>query len=92
MADPRVEKMQDVLPPCVGLVPVLWRGMFDDMRIDEILERLRGHGSYAVPGFMKPEGAVVYHIAGCVGFKKTLVGDGDPKSRIAPLETTIVNG
>lgn len=82
-SDPRVVKMQDVLPPCVGLVPVLWRGMFDDLDIDAVLDDLRQNGSKAAPGFMRPEGIVVFHVAGCVGFKKTLDNDGVPKSRIA---------
>lgn len=82
-ADPRIVKMQDVLPPCVGLVPVLWRGRFDDLDLDAVLADLRENGSRAAPGFMKPEGVVVFHVAGCVGFKKTLEKDDEPKSRIA---------
>jgi hypothetical protein len=82
-ADQRIVKMQDVLPPCVGLVPVLWRGRFDDLDLDEVLADLRQNGSKAVPGFMRPEGVVVFHVAGCVGFKKTLEKDEEPKSRIA---------
>jgi hypothetical protein len=82
-ADPHIVKMQDVLPPCVGLVPVLWRGHFDDLDIDDVLTNLRENGSRAAPGFMRPEGVVVFHVAGCVGFKKTLDNDGVPKSRVA---------
>jgi len=73
-ADPRLEKYQDVLPPCVGLVPILGRGIgFDG--VDNILADLALHGSWAAPGFMKPEGVVAFHTAGNVGFKKTLNGD-----------------
>jgi hypothetical protein len=36
-------------------------------------------GSYAAPGFMKPEGIVVYHVAASVGFKKTIDNDHIPK-------------
>lgn len=79
--DPRVIRIQTVLPPCVGLVPVLWRGDFDQLRIDEVLDCLRAHGSYAAPGFMNPEGVVVFHMAGNVCFKKTLDNDGVPKSK-----------
>jgi len=79
-ADPRVVKMQDGLPPCVGLVPVLWRGRFDDLDVDDVLDDLRQNGSTAAPGFMRPEGVVVFHVAGCVGFKKTLIGDDVPKA------------
>jgi len=31
---------------------------------------------------MKPEGIVIYHIAGNVGFKKTIENDSIPKSLI----------
>lgn len=79
-ADPRIVRMQAVLPPCVGLVPVLWQGKFDDLDIAEILTDLKATGSHASPGFMRPEGVVVFHVAGCVGFKKTIENDSEPKS------------
>ncbi|NCC59984.1 MAG: hypothetical protein EOM12_03400 [Verrucomicrobiae bacterium] len=81
-ADPRIVKMQDVLPPCVGLVPVLWRGPFDDMDLAAVLADLREKGSRAAFGFMQPEGIVIFHVAGCICFKKTLEKDGVPKTRI----------
>lgn len=79
-ADPRIEKWQDVLPKCCGLVPVLYRGLFDTTAVDRAIETLRLTGSAAAPGFMKPEGVVVFHVAGNVGFKKTLVKDELPKA------------
>jgi len=79
-ADSRIVKMQDVLPPCVGLVPVLWRGQFDDLDLDAVLEDLRQNGSKVAPGYFSPEGVVIFHVAGRVGFKKTLIGDEGPKS------------
>ena len=78
-ADPRIVKMQDVLPPCVGLVPVLWRGKFDDMPLESIMADLRFEGSRAAPGYDKPEGIVIFHVAGNVGFKKTFDKDDQPK-------------
>lgn len=80
-ADPRIEKYQEVLPECVGLVPILYRGMFDTKIIDEVLLDLETNGSYASKGFMNPEGIVVFHVAGNVGFKKTIKKDGVPKSQ-----------
>lgn len=80
--DPRIEKYQEVLPEICGLVPVLYRGLFDTQKILEVLEDLKVHGSYASPGFMNPEGIVVFHIAGNVGFKKTIKNDEVPKSLI----------
>lgn len=79
-ADPRIEKYQDVLPEGISLVPELYRGEFDTQKINEVLEKLKIKGSYASPGFMKPEGIVVFHIAGNVGFKKTIEKDEVPKS------------
>jgi hypothetical protein len=40
-----------------------------------VLESLRTYGSHAAPGFMKPEGIVVWHVVGNVGFKKTYEND-----------------
>ena len=82
-ADPRIVKHQDRLPECCGLVPVLWRGLFDDLRTSVVLSHLAHTGSHAAPGFMDPEGIVVFHVAGNVGFKKTLKKDDMPKS-LAP--------
>lgn len=78
-ADPRIEKYQDVLPACCGLVPVICRGIFNTEAAELALTCLRNNGSYAAPGFMRPEGIVVFHVAGNVGFKKTLERDEVPK-------------
>ncbi len=80
--DPRIEKYQDVLPEGISLVPELYRGEFDTQKINEVLEDLEKNGSYASKGFMKPEGIVVFHIAGNVGFKKTIEKDEVPKSLV----------
>jgi len=58
----------------------LYTGMFYTTQIDDALNQLRIYGSKAAPGFMKPEGVVIYHTAGNVYFKKTIVGDDQPKS------------
>lgn len=81
-ADPRIEEYQDILPEGISLVPELYRGEFDTHKINEVLEDLKIKGSYAAPGFMKPEGIVVFHIAGNVGFKKTIEKDEVPKSLV----------
>lgn len=81
-SDPRIEKYQDVLPECVGLVPILYRGEFDTVKINEVLNDLKTNGSHAVKGFMNPEGIVVFHVAGNVGFKKTIENDEIPKSLV----------
>jgi hypothetical protein len=76
-----VVKFQDVLPPCVGLVPVLWRGNFEHLEVNNILDDLRTNGSRAAHGFMQPEGVVIFHVSGNVGFKKTIEKDSEPKSK-----------
>lgn len=69
-----------VRPSCCHVVPTLYTGMFDTTVIEETLDFLKQNGSVAAPGFMKPEGVVVYHTAGNLYFKKTIEGDESPKS------------
>jgi hypothetical protein len=47
--------------PGLGVVPVLYEGPITDFPVGDLLRDLRENGSRAVPGFMKPEGLVVYH-------------------------------
>jgi hypothetical protein len=72
--DPRQVKMQDVLPACCRLVPVLWRGNMDALCVPRIMDVLSTHGSYAAE-FDNPEGIVIFHTAANVGFKKTFEKD-----------------
>ena len=81
-ADPRNVKLQDVLPACCHLVPVLLKGPFSGNMAEFCLSELSTKGSLAAPGFMNPEGIVVYHVAGNIGFKMTLDNDGVPKSSL----------
>ena len=80
-SDPRIVKQQEVLPPCCSLVPILYRGIFTTSATDSALRELQVYGSKAAPGFMKPEGIVIYHVAGNVGFKKTLENDDEYKGK-----------
>jgi hypothetical protein len=68
-------------PACCSVVPTLYRGDFTNDAVTAALEDLRENGSKASPGFMKPEGIVVYHTAGRMYFKKTIEKDSEPKSR-----------
>ena len=81
-ADPRIVKMQEVLPACCHLVPILRRGINITTLAESALYELSQRGSLAAPGFMHPEGIVVFHTAGNVGFKMTLDNDGVPKSSL----------
>lgn len=69
-------------PSVCGVVPVLYRGIFTTELVEFHLEQMRKNGSTAVPGYMKPEGIVVYHEAANMGFKKTLDNDAVPKSMV----------
>lgn len=59
------------LPACVSVVPTLYRGEFKTEIIEGTLNRLAVAGSYAAPGFMNPEGVVIFHEHARVAFKKT---------------------
>ena len=66
-------------PKCCGVVPVIYEGIFDTAAVEAALDGMRRCGSYAAPGFMRPEGVVVYHHALNGYFKKTLEKDS-PKT------------
>ncbi len=66
-------------PACCRVVPILYHGLFTQHAVDEAVERLRVSGSVAAPGFMQPEGIVVFHVASKQLFKKTLLKDEMPK-------------
>lgn len=70
-------------PACCGVVPILHRGMFSSGTIDNLLRNLRTYGSRAAPGFMNPEGIIVFHTASQTLFKKTIKGDDQPKTLAA---------
>lgn len=72
----------EVRPACCHVIPVLYQGPLCQAAIDESLNDLRNSGSWAVPGFMKPEGVVVFHTAANVCFKKTLEKDEMPKGLV----------
>lgn len=67
-------------PACCSTVPILYEGEFSSSAICDCLEYLDQFGSMAAPGFENPEGVVVFHAAGNILFKKTLVDDEAPKS------------
>jgi hypothetical protein len=72
-----------VRPACCSVVPVLYEGVLDQSAINGCLFRLQSSGSVAVPGFMKPEGVVIFHTASSHLYKKTIEGDEKPKGRAA---------
>lgn len=70
----------DGLPACVSLVPVLAEANFSEYAVRQCIERLKTHGSVAAPGFMRPEGVVMFHVPSQLTFKITCEGDERPKA------------
>lgn len=68
-------RWREFKPACCDLVPVLYLGKFDQVIIEDCLNKLKQEGSVAAPGFMNPEGVIIYHIAGNYLFKKTIEND-----------------
>ena len=56
-------------PECCYVVPTLYTGEFGTMEIDRVVLNLLSAGSVASPGFMNPEGVMVYHSAAGHYFK-----------------------
>ena len=78
----RDSMVQDVAPDGIEVVPVLWKGKMSELNTDKIMADLKEHGSYAAPGYMNPEGIVIYHVAGNLSFKRTFEGDETGKEAI----------
>jgi hypothetical protein len=62
-------------PDCCHVVPILYQGPHSTQAVEDVLTKLRLHGSFAAPDFMDPEGVIIYHTAGGYYFKKTLKDD-----------------
>lgn len=70
-------------PPCCGIVPILYRGLFTSEVVWQCIQSLQQFGSVVAPGFMNPEGVVVYHFANQSMFKQTIEKDDAPKGKAA---------
>lgn len=73
------EAKRIIIPNCCYTVPVLYAGPLDEQKIQYCLFLLQTNGSSAAPGFMNPEGIVIYHTAGNCCFKVTIENDDKPK-------------
>lgn len=77
-------------PKCCHVVPELARGILSTYLVSTVLDQLRADGSRAAPGFLNPEGIVLYHTASGGLFKVTLQGDEAPKGRpVEPVQIAI---
>lgn len=70
----------ETVPSCCHVVPILYQGKFNTDSVEMTLAALRENGSAAAPGFMRPEGVIVYVAAARSYFKVTLEKDDEPKS------------
>ncbi len=74
-------------PSCCAVVPVIYQGTYKPSCVQEALELLRVNGSMAAPGFMDPEGIVIWHDHARQYFKVTLHNDemskGEAEARLA---------
>jgi hypothetical protein len=67
--------------PGLRVVPTIAQfETFSSIDIRDAIEMLRKEGSFAVPGFNRPEGVVIYHHAGNHLYKVMLEGDEIAKS------------
>lgn len=64
------------------VVPTLSIREMHDLPIPAILDDLRRNGSKAAPGFMQPEGIVIFHTASRQVYKVTLDNDQLPKGLV----------
>ncbi len=69
-------------PACCHVVPVIVAGQFNDETVGYAMNELHTKGSFASPGFMKPEGIVIWHKASNRLFKKTLDNDEVAKGQV----------
>lgn len=69
--------------PGLGVVPIMRTGNGKDLNdlVDLALDRLARQGSLASPGFMRPEGVVVWHAAARQYFKATIEKDDEWKGK-----------
>jgi len=70
---------KETIPDCCDVVPILYQGPFSTEKIQETLENLKTNGSVAAPGFMRPEGIIVFHTAAQMTFKVTCENDEKAK-------------
>ncbi len=76
----------DVRPAICSVVPTLYVGPFLQEAINDCIAELRVTGSKAAPGFMQPEGVVVYMSASGTMHKVLLENDELPKGFLVKAE------
>ena len=81
------EKFPSERPSCCHVIPVIGHSIsFNTEYVQNVLDDLKNNGSKAAPGFMKPEGIVIFHHPSRTLFKKTIEKDEEPKGKNAKSE------
>lgn len=77
------------LPVCVGQVPILYQGPGLELSriVSELIAKLKSEGSVAAPGYMRPEGLVVYSSLTKSRYKVLCENDEGRKTEASPEET-----
>ncbi len=94
----RWKQVADKLPARVDLVPIIYAGPYSPQAIEETMAKLKAGGSVLVPGYMKPEGVVIFFSAFRAQlkqvFNKEETGwdrkDVKDKAPVEPLDPAIV--
>ena len=66
-------------PDCCEETPMLYQGVFYQEFVDHWINKLFVEGSIAAPGFMRPEGIVIYHVHARKCFKVLIENDSVSK-------------
>jgi hypothetical protein len=72
---------QTTAPKCCRVVPILARGLGIDILAKQAMGILANEGSKAAPGYMNPEGVIIFHTGINDYFKVTIHKDEQPKSK-----------
>lgn len=75
-------------PACCDVVPILTSGGGEKLThlVANAIYNLETMGSFAAPGYDRPEGIVIYHTAANVLFKVTLEKDAVRKTEVEPRQ------
>ncbi len=71
--------LADIEVPGLSTVPLLDAYTFSTERVRKVLAELAETGSQAAPGFMRPEGVIVFHSQSRSVYKALLENDDQPK-------------
>lgn len=80
-----VSRWQEQRPECCHVVPTIYHGPLEEYGVmkgvKQAMQTLADNGSLAAPGFMKPEGIVIFHTQSGNLYKKTFDKDDAGKER-----------